>query len=118
MKSFVQTNQKIRMHKKIDNNVLPYLRLEIAQKECRNYCVVFNTKMIETMKDVEIDKDQEFLKEKVMEAIYNPNTFGANDLSELESAGFSNEDFYDLLNYAISFMSKSKLIEVYLTKNT
>ena len=42
--------------------------------------------------------------------------FGEDDLEELGRVGFSDKDFFDLLNYLTSFIAKSKMIEVYLKK--
>ena len=115
MKEFMAYNQKMLTHPAIDKNVLPHLRLAIAQKECRTYCVAFNTKMLE-QGSYELDERQELLMNKVLKALNETQKFSEKDLHELKESGFSDRDFYDLLSYASNFMAKSKMIEVYLKK--
>ena len=43
LKDFVDYNLYFIKHPKIDAKILPFLRLCIAQKECRKYCINFNT---------------------------------------------------------------------------
>jgi len=115
MKEFTAYNQKMATHENIDKNLLPHLRLAIAKRECRNYCVAFNTKMLEQGK-FDIDEKQELLMSKVLKALSETDKFCSEDLDELKEIGFSDKDFFDLLNYATSFMAKSKMIEIYLKK--
>jgi len=115
MREFAAYNQKILTHKNIDKNLLPHLRLAIAKKECRNYCMAFNTTMLEKGK-FEIDDKQTLLMEKVLKSLNETELFGKDDLDELNAVGFLDKDFFDLLNYATNFMAKSKMIEVYLKK--
>lgn len=115
MKEFAAYNQKMATHENIDKNLLPHLRLAIAKRECRNYCVAFNTKMLEEGA-FNIDEKQELLMTKVLKALSETQKFCSEDLDELKEIGFSDKDFFDLLNYATSFMAKSKMIEVYLKK--
>ena len=112
MKEFAAYNQKILTHEKIDKDLLPYLRLEIAKRECREYCIAFNSEMIKKSQS-KYDMSQEILLQKVLKAIYKSRSFGSEDLKELDKAGFHAKDFFDLLSYATDFMAKSKLIEVY-----
>ena len=49
MKEFVEYNQYIMAHKKIDSDLLPYMRLYIANKECRGYCKKFNSAILANM---------------------------------------------------------------------
>jgi len=116
MKEFVSYNEKMLYHESIDKNLLPHLRLEIANKECRSYCVAFNTNMLQ-MDSYKIDEKQEFLMSKVLKSLYETETFNEADLEELQAEGFCDKDFFDLLNYATNFMAKSKMIEVYLKKD-
>jgi hypothetical protein len=116
MREFMAYNQSILNHKAIDKNLLPYLRLEIAKRECRNYCINFNSEMIKKMNldDTEpYDAKQALLLEKILKSIYETKLFDAEDLRELKENGFSNKDYFDLLSYATNFMAKSKMIEVY-----
>ncbi len=115
MKEFAAYNQKMATHPTIDKNLLPRLRLAIAQKECRNYCVAFNSAMLEKG-EFKIDASQTLLMEKVLKSLNETESFGENDLDELRAVGFSDKDFFDLLNYATSFMAKSKMIEIYLKR--
>jgi len=115
MKEFLEYNQKMLMHPTIEKNLLPHLRLAIAQKECRTYCVAFNTQML-SQGDFSVDEKQIFLMDKVLKSLQETEKFTQKDLSQLNEQGFSNKDFYDLLSYASSFMAKSKMIEVYLQK--
>jgi alkylhydroperoxidase family enzyme len=128
LNDFVRHNLYFARHPKIDAKLLPFLRLCIAQKECRRYCVDFNTKILkangvndEILNDVcsNIDKlpfdfTQKLLLSKVIYAIYNAEKFDTNDLGELYEEGFSDKDFYELLGYAANFMAKSKIIDIYL----
>ena len=117
MKKFAAYNQKMAIHESIDKNLLPHLRLAIAKKECRNYCVSFNTKMLET-KEFEIDERQKLLMSKVLKSLNETELFRRDDIEELKTVGFTDKDFFDLLNYATNFMAKSKMIEVYLKQKT
>jgi len=119
MQEFVLYNQKILSHERIDKNLLPYLRLEIASRECRNYCVAFNTQMIAKLEKngvVQHSQEQKLLLQKVLKGIYETELFDAEDLQELEAEGFTPKDYFDLLSYATNFMAKSKMIEVYTKK--
>ena len=127
LSEFVEHNLYFAKHPNIDAQLLPFLRLCIAQKECRSYCVNFNTKiLLESGVDKELLSDicsnieklpfeakQILLLSKVLYALYNAQSFGEKDLDELYSVGFSNKDFYELLGYATNFMAKSKMIEIY-----
>ena len=115
MKEFAAYNVKMQSHEHIDKNLLPHLRLAIAQKECRTYCVGFNTAML-TNNNFEINARQELLMQKVLKALQDTENFDEKDINELEEQGFSDKCFFDLLNYATNFMAKSKMIEVYLKK--
>lgn len=128
MVEFVEYNQYMNTHEKIDGELLPYLRLYIANKECRSYCINFNSAILQKKKidekiianieneiqNIPFEEDQKILLVKVLKAIYEADIFGVSDLKELYELGFSDKDFFDLLNYATSFMGKSKMIEVYL----
>ena len=119
MKEFVEYNQKMISHEKINANILPFMRLEIAKRECRTYCIAFNTKIVDALnvKDEKtFDEKQEKLLEKVMKSLYDTSDFTKDDLEELYLFGFNDKDFYDLLSYASNFMAKSKMIEVYRKK--
>ncbi len=125
---FIEYNLYFKNHPNIDENLLPFLRLCIAQKECRKYCINFNTKILESIgiekqilnnicsniTKIPLDTKQNLLFSKVIFAIYNTDNFSSNDIKELYKAGFSDKDFYELLSYATNFMAKSKMIEVYL----
>jgi hypothetical protein len=115
MKEFLAYNQKMLTHPVIDKNLLPHLRLAIAQKECRTYCVAFNTQMLESG-EYKIDAKQELLMNKVLKSLYETQKFTQKDLEELKEIGFGDKDFFDLLSYASDFMAKSKMIEIYLKK--
>ncbi len=128
LKDFIEYNLYFTKHPKIDAKILPFLRLCIAQKECRKYCINFNTKLLmandinkQILNDVclNIDKlpfnmEQKLLLSKVIYAVYNADKFCKNDLEELYNVNFSDKDFYELLSYATNFMAKSKMIEVYM----
>ena len=125
--AFIEHNLYFAKHPNIDAQLLPFLRLCIAQKECRSYCINFNTKMLlsrgvekELLGDIcnNIEKlpfepKQILLLSKVLYGIYNTQSFGEKDLKELYDVGFSDKDFYELLGYATNFMAKSKMIEIY-----
>jgi len=128
MKEFVEYNQYIMAHEKIDKNLLPFMRLYIAKRECRSYCTNFNTNMLLNMnidkeiienitddiKNIPFEDNQKLLLKKVLKALYNADEFNKDDLKELYKVGFSDKDYFDLLSYAANFMSKSKIIEAYL----
>jgi len=118
MKEFLEYNMKMLSHDSIDAELLPYLRLEIATRECRNYCINFNTELlkqrgVEDFKNPALEVKQIALMQKVLKAIYKSKDFSKMDLDELEEMGFVHKDFFDLLSYATNFMAKSKMIEVY-----
>ncbi len=128
MKDFVQYNQYIMAHEKINKDLLPFMRLYIASKECRSYCTNFNAKMLTAMQadariihnitdeidNIPFEVSQKSLLQAVLKALYTPDLFGKDDLKQLYTFGFSDKDFFDLFSYASNFMSKSKMIEAYL----
>lgn len=128
MKEFIEYNQYIMTHEKIDKNLLPFMRLYIAKRECRSYCTNFNTNMLLKMNidkhlihnitdDIEkipFEDNQKLLLLKVIKALYFAQDFHENDLKELYAVGFSDKDYFDLLSYAANFISNSKIIEAYL----
>jgi len=125
---FIGYNLYFKNHPKIDANILPFLRLCIAQKECRKYCINLNTKMLKNknvdtkilndiysnISNLPFDARQNLLLSKVIFAIYHADKFSSDDLKELYATNFSDKDFYELLSYATNFMAKSKMIEVYM----
>jgi len=118
MKEFLEYNMKFLSHESIDATLLPYLRLEIAQRESREYCINFNTSILKSkgvtdLNNPQTEKKQILLMQKVLKAIYNSKDFSKIDLNELEEVGLAHKDFLDLLSYATNFMAKSKMIEVY-----
>lgn len=128
MQEFFVKNKYMMTHKKIDKNILPFIRLYIARKECRSYCSNLNDKILHSMNvdkniidniveeidNIPFDKSQVLLLLKVLKAVYEPENFARDDLEELYAVDFSDKDFFDLLNYASGFMSRSKMIEAYL----
>ena len=128
LKDFIEYNLYFAKHQRIDAGILPFLRLSIAQKECRKYCVNFNTELLiangydkQLLSDVSLNinklpfnVDQKLLLSKVIYAIYNADKFSKYDLQELYDVNFNDKDFYELLSYATNFMAKSKMIEVYM----
>ena len=128
LKDFLNYNLYFSKHPKINADILPFLRLCIAQKECRRYCIAFNTKMLvsngvnkEVLSDIgsKIQElpfkiEQKLILSKVIYAIYSADKFCKDDLQEIYSANFTDKDFYELLSYATNFMAKSKMIEVYM----
>lgn len=115
MKEFATYNQKMATHKNIDKNLLPHLRLAIAKKECRTYCVAFNRAIVEK-EELDVDEKQKLLMQKVLKSLYETEKFSTSDLVELREVGFSDKDFLDILSYVTSFIAKSKMIEVFLKK--
>lgn len=128
MKEFLNYNVAMMTHEKIDNALMPFLRLYIAQKECRSYCTTFNRELLnkqgisqnvidnfhEDLDLIPLDESQKLLLSKAFKAIYHSNTFNKSDLEELYAQDFSDKDFFDILGYATGFMGKSKMIEAYV----
>ena len=128
MKEFLNYNVKMMTHEKIDKSIMPFLRLYIAQKECRNYCTTFNKELLlkqgisqhrinhfhENLDLIPLDERQILLLSKVFKAIYDSEAFTKDDLEELYAQGFNDKDFFDILGYATGFMGKSKMIETYI----
>jgi len=128
LQEFVQYNQYFATHKKIDADLLPILRLYIAQTECRSYCVNFNTQLllkkemdeniinniVDEIENIPFEKKQKLLAFKTLKALYHADEFNTDDLKELYEVGFKDKDFFDLLSYCSSFIARSKMIEVYL----
>nr|WP_287413398.1 hypothetical protein [Pseudodesulfovibrio sp.] len=128
MTKFLEYNKYMMNHEVIDKNILPYLRLYIAKKEFRKYCINFNTQMLlnigsndKIIKNLEnepqnipFDKKQKTILLKVFKALYEAEKFNNTDLEILYKLGFKHNDFFDLLSYASNFISRSKLIDVYL----
>ncbi len=125
---FLEYNMYFYNHPNIDEALLPCLRLCIAQKECRRYCIKFNTELLQrkgidkklvndiyaNISKLPFDARQKLLLGKVIDAIYNADKFGEDDLKVLYDVGFNDKDFYDLLRYGTNFSANSKMIEAYL----
>ena len=130
LEEFFRLNIYLNTHKFIDSELLPFIRLYIAQSNCREYCKKFNTKLllskgikknlikniVEQFDDIPFNDAQKTLAKKVLKAIYQTDSFQKDDLEELYKYNFSDKDFYDLLNYATTFMVKSKIIDIYMNK--
>ena len=128
MKEFFVYNQYMMTHDKINKKLLPFIRLYIAKKECRTYCSSLNVKILQAMgitqsvidnieeeiKNIPCEESQIVLLEGVIKALYEAENFSKKDLEKLYTLGFSDKDFFDLLNYASTFTAKSKVIEAYL----
>jgi len=128
LKEFLEYNQYYLTHKKIDSKLLPFLRLYIAQSECRSYCINLNTKLllknevdenivnniIGEIENIPFERAQKLLALKTLHALYHADEFNADDLKELYEVGFNDKDFFDLLSYCTNFIARSKMIEVYL----
>lgn len=128
MKEFLNYNIAMMTHEKINKALMPFLRLYIAEKECRSYCTTFNRELLlkqgitqniinnfhEDLELIPLDESQILLLNKVFKAIYHSKEFNKTDLEELYALDFSNKDFFDILGYATGFMGKSKMIEVYI----
>lgn len=128
MKEFLTYNNAMMTHEKIDKTLMPFLRLYIAQKECRRYCTTFNRELLlkqgitqnvidsfhENLELIPVDESQILLLNKVFKAIYHSKEFNKDDLEELYTQGFSDKDFFEILGYATGFMGKSKMIEAYI----
>ncbi len=127
---FIAYQHSMMHHRAIDAVLLPFLRLYIAHKEQRTYCQAFNTKLlrskninevliadvVDNIEHLPVALNQRLLAQAVITALYNPGIFSADTITTLEALGFSHKDFFDLLHYCCDFMSKSKMIEIYLQK--
>lgn len=128
MKEFLNYNVAMMTHEKINKALMPFLRLYIAQKECRSYCTTFNRELLlkqgvsqnvidhfhEDLELIPLEVSQKLLLNKALKAIYHSEEFNKSDLEELYAQGFSDKDFFDIMGYATGFMGKSKMIEAYL----
>jgi hypothetical protein len=119
LKEFLKKNLYFTKHKKVDAEIFPYLRLYIAKREGREYCIKLNTKLILSkgmdVDTLDFDFKQKLLLKKVLKAIYEAKEFSKDDMKELYSVGFCDKDFFEVLDYATSFMAKSKMIEIFST---
>ena len=127
---FIAYQRSMMNHPAIDAALLPFLRLYIAHKEQRTYCQAFNTKLlrsqhieeqfitdiINTIEEIPVAHHQRALAQEVLRALYDTSHFTAENITQIEALGFSHKDFFDLLHYCCNFVSKSKMIEVYLSK--
>ncbi len=127
---YILYQQSLMQHPTIDAVLFPFIRLYIAQKEHRTYCMTFNTNLlrsqgidaalleniVENFVYLPVAKEQRMLAQAVLMALYDTPKFTRDHIVELEALGFSHHDFFDLLMYCSNFMSKSKIIEVYLKK--
>ncbi|RUM66934.1 MAG: hypothetical protein DSZ03_00470 [Sulfurimonas sp.] len=130
LQEFIVYQQSMMKHPVIDAALLPFLRLYIACKEERTYCQEFNTRLLRSkgvdeaftadivanIEHLPVAPNQQALAQAVVNALYNPIGFTAETLTKLETLGFSHKDCFDLLHYCCNFMSKSKMIEIYLAR--
>lgn len=128
IQEFLVLTQYMSTHPRIDRNILVFLRYAISEKECKGYCTSFNARILtsmgveqsildnisENIMHIPLKKIQILLLQKVLKALFSSKEFSKLDIKELEHEGFNKKDFFDLLNYASIFMSKSKIIEAYL----
>lgn len=114
MEAFLLENMFFMTHERIDADLMPYLRLEIAKKECRNYCIAFNEKLLDRMQHPQLDEKQTALQSAILKAIYDGKAFNADDIAVLEAIGFEHIDFFRLLRYCTNFIGLSRMIETYL----
>jgi len=112
MKEFLSHSERVLQSEKISQHFLALLRLELAKRECREYCIVFNSAIVAKNRE-SLDETQLLIMQKVLKAIYETELFTKRDLEELFSVGFSHKEYFLLLSYATNFMAKSKLIEIY-----
>ena len=130
LKSFMEYNVKMMNHLKIIKELLPLLRLSIAQTECRKYCSWLNTQILQelnfpteiianlpqSLDELELPQGQIVLLKTVLKALDKSEEFTGENLTPIYENGFSDKDFFDLLYYASDFTAKSKMIEIYLKK--
>ena len=127
--SFMQQHLFFKRHPNMGNLLLPLLRFTLAKKERREYCINLNATLLEKagietkqLREIEayyealIGKEQSTLLQTALKALYQTKSFSRDDIDDLKTYGFDHHDFYQLLNYATTFLAKTKMIEVYLRK--
>ena len=128
LKKFTKESILLQRDEKIDARILPILRLIIAKKECRRYCIEFNTKLLEkdfgkdfvkepldTLSKLSLAEEQKILVRKIAKAIYDSENFTKEDIEELYNLGFDDKEFFKILSYCVRFMANSKMIDIYLS---
>lgn len=126
---FVQEIVYLAAHQNIHPDMFAFIRLHIAAKEGFEYCQNFNTRLLlakgyskdvvqnirADILNIPFDDRHKSLADKALKAVYEPESFSANDLDELLDAGWSNADIYDAIDHAVFLFKYARIIKAYST---
>ena len=122
---------KLMNHKTINPDYFAFLRLFIANQEGFNYCIGFNTKLLQNRNyDIEVinssksdlsqipfDDKHKLLALKSIKAIFDSKNFNLNDFTELYNIGWSDKDIFDSIEHAGFMLRNGRILTAYSTKS-
>jgi hypothetical protein len=124
---FVREIAYLAGHESIEPDFFAFLRLHIAAREGFAYCQKFNNRLLrargytqeqvqsirENLSNMPLDARHKLLAAKAIKAVYAPGHFSAEDLEELEKAGWSRDDCYDAVDHAAFLFKNARIIKAY-----
>ncbi|UOD35426.1 hypothetical protein DSN97_03605 [Deferribacteraceae bacterium V6Fe1] len=123
--SLVSRNQDIMTHPNISQLFFPVLRLFISNKLGFNFCVIFNSQMmqafgldgkaIEAFKDnldnAPLKEDEKELAKAAAKATLNPDDFCAEDIQRLRAFGWKDSDILDAIDHATTMLKMGTVLK-------
>jgi len=130
LKDFLTYVFKLMNHKTINPDYFGFLRLFIANQESFDYCIGFNTKLLQTKNyDVEVinssksdlaqipfDDKHKLLAVKSIKVIFDSQNFNKSDFNELYHIGWSDKDIFDSIEHAGFMLRNGRILTAYTIK--
>lgn len=130
LKDFLTYVFKLMNHKTINPDYFGFLRLFIANQEGFDYCIGFNTKLLQTKNyDIEVinssksdlaqipfDDKHKLLAVKSIKAIFDSKNFNKSDFNELYHIGWSDKDIFDSIEHTGFMLRNGKILTAYTIK--
>lgn len=131
LKDFLTYVFKLMNHKAINPDYFGFLRLFIANQEGFNYCIGFNTKLLQAknynlevinssksdLSQIPFDDKHKLLALKSIKAIFDSKNFNQNDFNELYNVGWSNKDIFDSIEHAGFMLRNGRILSAYSIKS-
>jgi len=130
LKDFLTYVFKLMNHKTINPDYFGFLRLFIANQESFNYCIGFNTKLLQNrnydlevinssksdLKQIPFDDKHKVLALKSIKAIFDSKNFNQNDFKELYNVGWSDKDIFNSIEHAGFMLRNGRILTAYTIK--
>jgi uncharacterized peroxidase-related enzyme len=123
--NLVSRNQDIMTHPNISQLFFPVLRLFISNKLGFNFCVIFNSQMmqkfglegnaIEAFKDnldnAPLKQNEKELVKAAAKATLNPDDFSEDDIKQLRALGWTDSDILDAIDHATTMLKMGTVLK-------